>query len=146
LDPAYHFDADLDADPDPACHFHAIPDADSDPTFHFNADSDLDPDPSFQMKVWWQLPLFLFILSFTITFILTFVQYTYSSPRPLSVFFIVFAQREKPPRGAKPGFELGPAVQQASALPTELCCIQPTELCCTLTALCCTLPNKGSKP
>jgi hypothetical protein len=48
LDPAYHFDADLDVDPDPACHFDADPDPDL--TFHFNADSDLDPDPSFQIK------------------------------------------------------------------------------------------------
>ncbi len=44
------------------------------------------------------------------------------STRPLSVFFIAFAQRGKPPWGAEPGFELRPAVQQASALPTELCC------------------------
>jgi hypothetical protein len=34
------------------------------------------------------------------------------------LFFIAwFAQREKPPWGAEPGFELGPAIQQASALP-----------------------------
>jgi hypothetical protein len=44
------------------------------------------------------------------------------SLRPLSVFFIAFAQREKPPRGAESGFELGPAVQQASSLSNELCC------------------------
>jgi hypothetical protein len=43
------------------------------------------------------------------------------SPRPLSVFFIAFAQGEKPPWGAELGFELRPAIQQASALPTELC-------------------------
>jgi hypothetical protein len=57
---------------------------------------------------------------------------------PLSVFFIAFGQREKPPWGAEPEFELGPPVQQASALPTELCCTL-TELSCTLTELCCTL-------
>jgi len=34
----------------------------------------------------------------------------------------LFAQREKPPWGAEPGIELGPAIQQASALPTEPRC------------------------
>jgi hypothetical protein len=66
---------------------------------------------------------FVFLQSHT--FIITFVQYSLIHlhlPRPLSVFFIAFAQREKPLWGAEPGFELGPAVQQASTLPTELCC------------------------
>jgi hypothetical protein len=62
---------------------------------------------------------YLFFLLQSHTFIITFVQYPQSS---ISIFFIAFAQREKPPWGAEPGFELGPAVQQASAPPTELCC------------------------
>jgi len=36
------------------------------------------------------------------------------SPRRL------WAQWEKPPWGAEPRFELGPAIQQADALPTDL--------------------------
>ncbi len=41
------------------------------------------------------------------------------------LFLLVFAQREKTPWGAEPGFELGPAIKQASALPTEPCCTLP---------------------
>ncbi len=67
-----------------------------------------------------------FILSFTVTYIhkySTFVQYTLPSPfteAALSVFLIAFAQREKPPRGAELGFELGPAVQQYIDPPPSL--------------------------
>ena len=46
----------------------------------------------------------------------------------------LLAQVEKPPRGAEPRFELGPAIQQADALPSEL---RRTlgELRCTLNEL-----------
>jgi hypothetical protein len=44
----------------------------------------------------------------------------------------------EPPCGAEPRFELGPALQQAGALPTELRCTL-TELRCTITELRCTL-------
>ncbi len=44
----------------------------------------------------------------------------------------------EPPWGAEPRFELGPALQQASALPTEPHCTL-TELHCTLTEPHCTL-------
>jgi hypothetical protein len=77
-------------------------------------------------KVWWQLPVFIFILSFTVTYIHNYIRTIHSSisiRRGLSPFFVIaFAQREKPPWGAEPGFELGPSVQQTSALTTELCC------------------------
>ncbi len=75
----------------------------------------------FFFKVWWQLPLFLFIF-FLHTFIITFIRYVHSySFAEVSLLFLhcFFAQREKPPWGAEPGFELEPAVQQASALPTK---------------------------
>ncbi len=47
----------------------------------------------------------------------------------------VFAQQGEPPWDAEPRFELGPALQQADALPTELCRILPTELRRILTEL-----------
>ncbi len=66
------------------------------------------------------MPLFLFIFIF---FIIHTVQssnhiHTIHSPRPLSISSLV-AQWERPPCGAEPGIELGPAFQQADALPTE---------------------------
>ncbi len=81
----------------------------------------------FILKVWWQLPLFLFILSFTVTYIHNNIRKIGTLihlhlPRDLSVCFIAFAQREKPPWGAEPRFERGPAVQQANTLLIELCC------------------------
>jgi hypothetical protein len=59
------------------------------------------------------------------TFIITFIQYIHFHPfaeASLLFFIACFAQREKPPWGAEPGFELGPAIQQASALPAEPRC------------------------
>ncbi len=57
------------------------------------------------------------------TFIITIIQYIFihiHSPRPSLLFLhCLFAQREKPLWGAEPGFELGLAIQQASALPNE---------------------------
>jgi hypothetical protein len=74
-------------------------------------------------KVWWLLSLFLFILSFQFhTFIITFHYHIYHSPRPLSISSLLLAQREKPPWGAEPRFEIELAIQQASALLTELRC------------------------
>jgi hypothetical protein len=60
------------------------------------------------------------------TFIITFIhKYIHSYPfaeTSLLFFIACFAQRETLPWGAEPGFELGPAIQQASALPTEPRC------------------------
>ncbi len=63
----------------------------------------------------------LFILSFSSIHNHIHTVYSFTSiRRGLSPFLhSCFAQREKPPWGAEPGFELGPAIQQASALPTE---------------------------
>jgi hypothetical protein len=41
------------------------------------------------------------------------------SLRPLSICHRLYAQWERPPCGAEPGIELGPAFQQADAPPTE---------------------------
>jgi hypothetical protein len=78
-------------------------------------------------EVWWKLPLFLLIL-----FTYSDIHYHFHTVHSLypfveaSLLFLhcVFAQREKPPWGAdaEPGFKLGPAIQQASALPTEPRC------------------------
>ncbi len=55
------------------------------------------------------------------TIIITFIQYiNYPSPfaeASLLCLLCLFARNEKHPWGAEPGFELGPAIQQASALP-----------------------------
>ncbi len=45
--------------------------------------------------------------------------HTIHSPRPFSISSSLVAQWERPPCGAEPGIELGPAFQQADALPTE---------------------------
>jgi hypothetical protein len=49
-----------------------------------------------------------------------FILYIHPSPvaEASLLFFIAFAQREKHPWDAEPRFELGPARQQASELPT----------------------------
>jgi hypothetical protein len=73
------------------------------------------------------MPLFLFIFDifYTIhTFIhsITFIQYIYPSPfAEASLHFLIacLLSGETPPCGAKPRIELGPALQQADALPTE---------------------------
>jgi hypothetical protein len=73
---------------------------------------------------------FLFIMFFFFKFIIflhSFIEYNHTpfilhhSPRP--VFLIphrVFAQQWEPPWDAETRFELGPALQQADALPTGL--------------------------
>jgi hypothetical protein len=71
------------------------------------------------------MPLFLFIFHFFFYNIHTFISHSYNT-------FIVAirwglspslhrlkAQWEDPPCGAEPRIELGPALQQADALPTE---------------------------
>jgi hypothetical protein len=53
---------------------------------------------------------------------LTMTQCSHLSPfaeASLLVLIALVLSGEKPPWGAEPRFELGPAVQQASALPTE---------------------------
>ncbi len=104
--------------------------------------------PGVRARIFKLLSIYLFCLLQSHTFISYNTLIRLHSPKPLSVFFIAFAQaqREKPPWGAEPGFELGPALQQASALPTELCSmlhpnwamlhpkwamLHPKELCCT---------------
>ncbi len=75
-----------------------------------------------RLKVWWQYAT-LFVY-FYIFFNIHTVQssnhiHTIHSPRPLSISSSLVAQWERPPCGAEPGIELGPAFQQADALPTE---------------------------
>jgi hypothetical protein len=61
------------------------------------------------------MPLFLKFIYFLHSFI------QYNSPRPVFLNpHRVFAQQGEPPWDAEPRFELGPALQQADALPTEL--------------------------
>jgi hypothetical protein len=45
--------------------------------------------------------------------------HTIHSPRPFSISSSLVAQWERPPCGAELGIELGPAFQQADALPTD---------------------------
>ncbi len=66
--------------------------------------------------------------------------------REASLHFLIARKLSgKTPWGAEPRIELGPALQQASTLLTELRCTHhcyaspKTELRCTLTELCCTL-------
>jgi hypothetical protein len=56
------------------------------------------------------------------TFIITFIQYINPSPFAEASlhFFIACCSEGKPPWDSEPSFELGPAIYQASALPTEL--------------------------
>ncbi len=68
------------------------------------------------------MPLFLhlFFLYTVATFVLT------HSLRPISISSQLLAQwggTVAVPRGAEPRFELGPALQQASALPSEPRCV-----------------------
>jgi hypothetical protein len=73
---------------------------------------------------------YLFFLLQSHTFIITFGQYTHPSPFTiLSPFSSLLSVSGRNHPGV-PSPELGSAVQQASALPTELCCTL-TELCCT---------------
>jgi hypothetical protein len=58
----------------------------------------------------------------TFTYSITFIQYIYPSPfAEASLHFLIACSLsgETPPCGAEPGIELGPALQQADALPTE---------------------------
>jgi hypothetical protein len=83
---------------------------------------------NFFFKVWWQLPLFIFYyfcLFHLHTFVITFIQNIHPSPfAEASLHFLhcLSLRVKKPPWGAEPRFELGPAVQQASAIPTGPCC------------------------
>jgi hypothetical protein len=63
--------------------------------------------------------LFIFIFYDIHTFIQS--QYIYSSPfgKPLSISSSLVCSVGKLPCGAEPRIELGPALQQADALPTE---------------------------
>jgi hypothetical protein len=67
------------------------------------------------------MPLFLFIFHIFITYIHTItIHLSVAIRRGLSPFLHRFyAQWETPPCGAEPRIELGPALQQADALPTE---------------------------
>jgi hypothetical protein len=70
------------------------------------------------------MPLFLFIfhiLRYTYINLITFIQHICPSPfAEVSLhLFIALKLSGKPPCGAEPRIELGPALQQADALPTE---------------------------
>jgi hypothetical protein len=67
------------------------------------------------------MPLFLFIFIFNNIHTVQSSNpiHTIHSPRPLSISSSLAAQWERPPCGAEPGIELGPAFQQADALPSE---------------------------
>jgi hypothetical protein len=83
-------------------------------------------------KVWWpNATLFAFIFLYTVD---TFIHHSFIHKhllRPISISSQLSAQWAEPPWGAEPRFELGPALQQASALPTEPHCTL-TEPHCTL--------------
>ncbi len=69
-------------------------------------------------KVWWH-----YATLFKIYYFLTLIYALQSHSVHPSVFLNphrVFAQQGEPPWDAEPRFELGPALQQADALPTEL--------------------------
>ncbi len=70
-----------------------------------------------------------FIFLYTVD---TFIHHSFiHSLRPISISSQLSAQWVEPPWGAEPRFELGPALQQASALPSEPHCTL-TEPHCTL--------------
>jgi hypothetical protein len=75
------------------------------------------------IKVWWpNATLFAFIFLYTVD---TFIHHSFihkHSLRPISISSQLSAQWAELPMGAEPRFELGPALQQASALPTEPHC------------------------
>ncbi len=77
------------------------------------------------LKVWWQdvtLFCFFFIFYNMHTFIQSHSYNTFihrHSLRPLSILIACLLSGETPPCGAEPWIELGPALQQADALPTE---------------------------
>jgi hypothetical protein len=76
----------------------------------------------FFQKVWWPYAtLFSFIFLYTIQYIHSYNHTSFihkHSLRPISISSQLSAQWAEPPWGAEPRFELGPALQQASALPT----------------------------
>ncbi len=84
-------------------------------------------------KVWWLLPLFLFVLSFSVSYIL--LSHSYStfihlhSPRPLSIFSLLAA---KPPLGCRS--EIRTRAFHTAGQRTEpyWATLQPTELRCIL--------------
>ncbi len=82
----------------------------------------------FFLKVWWPYAtlFFVFICLYTLD---TFTHHSFIihklSLRPISISSQLSAQWVEPPWGAEPRFELGPALQQASALPTEPHCTVP---------------------
>ncbi len=81
----------------------------------------------FFLNVWWHDATLLVYFSYFITYIHTFIQsHSYNtfirrhSLRPLSISSSLVCSVGEPPCGAEPRIELGPALQQADALPTEL--------------------------
>ncbi len=77
------------------------------------------------LKVWWQDATLFVYFSYFITFIHSFnhihtIHLSIAFRWGLSPFLHrLSAQWERPPCGAEPRIELGPALQQADALPTE---------------------------
>jgi hypothetical protein len=72
----------------------------------------------------------LFLHLFFFYTIDTYIIYskTFAKLRHISISSQLSAQRAEPPWGAEPRFELGPALQQANALPTEPRCTELIEL------------------
>ncbi len=115
----------------------------------------------FSLKVWWLLP-FLFIFYFSVSYIYNHIHAVHSFStfisifRGLSPFLHCLFLRGKNLFG--PTCELGPALQQASTLPTELRCtllsyaapyratLHLTELCFTQNELRCTPTEQRCTP
>jgi hypothetical protein len=84
----------------------------------------------FFFKVWWQDATLFVYFSYFITYLhsfihsITFIKYIYPfSFSEASLHFLIacLLSGETPPCGAESRIELGPALQQADALPTEPC-------------------------
>jgi hypothetical protein len=67
------------------------------------------------------MPLFFCIYSSLYNTVDTFIHHSFINIR-ISMSSQLSAQWAEPPWGAEPRFELGPALQQASALPTKPRC------------------------
>ncbi len=106
-----------------ACSLPSMPSTDSDSRYWHSIKAPMSSQK--EIKVWWHdatLFFFLFVLYFhkfrPLHSYSTFIRS--DSPRFLSISSSLVSSEGKPPYGAKPRIELGPALQQADALPSEL--------------------------
>jgi hypothetical protein len=75
------------------------------------------------IKFWWpKATLFAFIFLYAVDTIIHHSFIHKHSLRPIFISSRLSTQWAEPPWGAEPRFKLGPALQQASALPTEPHC------------------------